>query len=84
MKQELKKCLESKKSIENEYFKCETELRIKTEEVEKLKLEIRHLKQIVELRENLKDKDVDVSTTDDGIDGSNNEVYWIQKDDSPV
>ena len=56
------------KNIENEYFKCEKELRIKTEEVKKLKLEIRHLKQIVELRENPKDKDVDFSTNDDGID----------------
>ena len=81
---QLKKIKESKKNIENEYFKCEKELRIKTEEVEKLKLEIRHLKQIVELRENLKDKDVDVSTNDDGIDESNNEGYWIQKEDSPV
>ena len=44
LKKELKKCNESKDAFEKEYFKCEKELRIKTEETEKLKLEIRDLR----------------------------------------
>ena len=46
VKKELKKCIESKKYIEKEYFDCEKELRNKTEEVEKLKLEIKDLKEM--------------------------------------
>ena len=59
LKQELKKCLESKKSIENEYFKCEQELKNKTELVEKIKLEVKDLRQIVQLRNALKENNIE-------------------------
>ena len=38
LKKELNQCKESKKMIETEYLKCEQELRLKTEEVERLKI----------------------------------------------
>jgi stress-induced morphogen len=53
IKKDWKKCEKDKKLIEQEYFKCENELKIKTEEVEKLKLEIRDLKQIGDLKNDL-------------------------------
>ena len=51
---ELKKCLQSKNIIENEYFNCEKELRNKTEEVEKLKVELKDLKEILKLKNECK------------------------------
>ena len=57
VKKELKNCRESKDAIISEYVKCEKELRVKTEEVEKFKLEVKDLRKIVKLRHQLKDKD---------------------------
>ena len=54
-KNELKKCLQSKNIIENEYFNCEKELRNKTEEVEKLKVELKDLKEILRLKDECKE-----------------------------
>ena len=48
LKGELKKCKESKEYIENEYFKCESELSRKTEEVEKIKIEVKDLRKIID------------------------------------
>ena len=45
VKKELKKSENSRTYIESEYFKCEKELRSKTEENEKLKTLIKDLKQ---------------------------------------
>ena len=56
LKKELKKCKEGKKHIENEYYKCEKELRNKTVEVEKLKIE---LKEIMRLKKEVKDNGID-------------------------
>ena len=38
---------------EKHYFMCEKELRAKTEEVEKLKIEIKNLKEILKLKDEL-------------------------------
>ena len=46
LKKELKKCREGRTKIENEYVKCEKELRKKTEEVEILKVEVKDLKEM--------------------------------------
>ena len=50
---QLKECRESKKRIENQYLKCEEELRNKTEEVEVLKVELKDLREILELKDTL-------------------------------
>ena len=50
--EELKRAPRKQKSmsnLENEYTKCEKELKIKTEEIIKLKSEIKDLKQILNL-----------------------------------
>ena len=54
LKKEFNKCNKSKSAFEREYFKCEKELRIKTEETQKLKLEIKDLRKIVKLRDEMK------------------------------
>ena len=48
-KDELKKCQELNKRLEGDYYKCENELRNKTEECEKLKTELNLIKQTIEL-----------------------------------
>ena len=60
----MKKCKESKDALEREYFKCEKERRNKTEETEKLKLEIKDLRKIVKLRDEMKDKNIDIEKED--------------------
>ena len=54
LRKELKICGDNKTKIEEEYFKCEKELRHKTEEVEKLKLEVKDLKEILSLQDQTK------------------------------
>ena len=49
MQKELKKYKKSLELIEAEYKKCERELRFKTEEAEKYKIEIKDLRKIIEL-----------------------------------
>ena len=51
LQKELKKCREIKNKIENEYKKCEQELRNKTEEAEILKVEVKDLKEILKLKD---------------------------------
>ena len=63
LKGELKKVKESKKILETEYLKCESELKYKTEEVEKLKIEVKDLKVLIELEQKIKDINVDDETT---------------------
>ena len=62
---ELKECQASKKNIENEYIQCEQELRSKTEELEKFKIEVKDLRTIVDLREQLDLRDNEKSDLDD-------------------
>ena len=64
LKTELEICKKGKAFIENEYRKCEKELRMKTEEAEKFKIEIKDLRTIVKLRNELKKKNIDVSFMD--------------------
>ena len=64
LKQELKKCKESKDILAKEYVECEKELRIKTEELEKSKIEVKDLRKIVKLRNELQDKNIDLSFMD--------------------
>ena len=70
VRKELKQCKLSKNIIEAEYYKCEKELKVKTEEVEKLKLELKDLKEIKELEKELKDKEDESNhvTKDDSMD----------------
>ena len=52
-------CRKVKVFIENEYRKWEKELRMKTEEAEKYKIEIKDLRTIVKLRNELKKKNIE-------------------------
>ena len=78
IKVQLKKCQKSKILIEKEYFKCEQELKKKTEECEKMKTEIKDLKLIIDLKSTLEPKadDADVE-----IDCPQKEVInpWMKK-----
>ena len=58
-KDELKKYSEMKSNIETEYFRCEKVLRDKTEENEKLKIEVNDLKQILKLKDELHENGLD-------------------------
>ena len=49
LKKELKKCKDEKTKLQSEYFNCEKELRMKTEEAEILRSEVNDLKEIVKL-----------------------------------
>ena len=52
VEQELRKIKESYKKLESEYLQCENKLKIKTEEVEKLKIEIKDIKEILKIEQN--------------------------------
>ena len=58
LRKQLKKCKESKAVLETAYTKCEKELRQKTEESIKLKVEINDLKQMIKLGQQLDQMDV--------------------------
>ena len=47
MKKELDHYKKNETKIKTEYFKCENELKMKTEEAEKLKIEVHFRKQIL-------------------------------------
>ena len=51
VKKQLKECRKEKQNIEIEYYKCEKELNLKTEECEKLKIMIKDLKEIAQLKD---------------------------------
>ena len=61
LRRKLKQAEESKKMILNEYLLCEKELKQKIEEAEELKTEIKDLKEIVQLSEQLKDRNLSTS-----------------------
>ena len=80
IKKQLKECQKVKQMIESEYYKCQKELNSKTEECEKLKIEVKDLKQIIELEEKTgekseTEKEAEAETND-------NENPWIIKDKS--
>ena len=61
-------CKKSLKLVETEYFNCEKELREKTEEVEKQKIEIKDLNDIFNLKDKLSDIGVrETESRDDNI-----------------
>ena len=51
----LKEALKDKKRIEEDYFKCVNELVLKTEECEKLKIELKDLRQLIQLKSEAQD-----------------------------
>ena len=59
IEKELKLCKEGKKKIENEYLRCEKELRQKTEEFEKLKVELDNLKELIKLRKQIEEDNLE-------------------------
>jgi hypothetical protein len=61
LEKEIKMCRSDKDKIEKEYNSCERELRTKTEEVEKLKLEVKDLKEILRLKDDLQENDLNES-----------------------
>ena len=65
MKKKLKESEEGKKVLMTEYLKCERELRMKTEENGKLKTEIKYLKEIMKLKEQLKENNLESPISDD-------------------
>jgi hypothetical protein len=69
LKKELKKAKESKKVMELEYSRCEKELKNKTEEVEKLNIELKDLKEIIALEKCANETNVEKNPK------SNEEVY---------
>ena len=59
IQKDLKKCKESKLQTESQYIQCEKELRLKTEEVEILKVELKDIKEILKLKEEIKERGFD-------------------------
>ena len=53
LKKELKECKESKNMLEKKYLECVKELKVKTEEVEILKVEVNDVRMIIKLRDEL-------------------------------
>ena len=49
-------CKESKLQAESQYIQCEKELRLKTEEVDILKIELTDIKEILKLLEEIKER----------------------------
>ena len=62
MKAELEKLVMRNKYLENEYYKCEEELKFKTEENEKLKTEVKDLKEVINLGKHQPENDVYMET----------------------
>ena len=78
VKKQLKECRKEKQNIEIEYYKCEKELNLKTEECEKLKIVIKDLKEIEQLKNNLEETDeVEAETENEPKDDNPNP--WITK-----
>ena len=67
LRKELKLSKESKDAIVKEYTTCEKELRIQTEEVEKLKIVIKDLRKIMKLKEQIKDKDCEMEIDEEDV-----------------
>ena len=77
LEKELKKSCCEKSSIEDKYLSCERELRAMTEEFEKVKLELKDTKEILKLKDELAEKDLDESVTEDESSlSSNNKTPW--------
>ena len=78
VKKQLKECRKEKQNIEIEYYKCEKELNLKTEECEKLKIVIKDLKEIEQLKNDLEETDkAEAETENEPKDDNSNP--WITK-----
>ena len=66
LKKELKECKESKNMLEKKYLECVKELKVKTEEVEILKIEVNDVRMIIKLRDEL-----DKEQLNNAIEGKN-------------
>ena len=67
LKKELKKSRDSKNMIEKEYNMCEKELRNKTEEVEILKVEVKDLKEILKLKDEIEENEINNSKKEEDV-----------------
>ena len=78
---ELKECRQSKEKIQSQYFHCKKELRIKTEEVERLKIELKDLKEILKLKDDLEANGLRESDSSTGAERffSSEKYSWKQK-----
>ena len=65
MEKKLKESEASKNLIKSEYLKCEKELRKKVEETEKLKTEIKDLKEILKMQNQLEENDLESSVNEE-------------------
>ena len=63
LQKQLKQCKDSKEKVDIKYLNCERELRLKTEELEQIKIEISNLKQL----EELKNQQKEVNNDNDGM-----------------
>ena len=59
IQKDLKKWKESKLQSESQVIQCEKELRLKHEEVEILKVELKDIKEILKLKEEIKERGLD-------------------------
>ena len=79
MKKELKKLEKNKVRIETEYFKCEQELKSKTGEVEKLKIEGRDLKEIISLSKEVTEIIADNDSKEENVGNPNGQSVDAKK-----
>ena len=80
-KKQLKECQKEKQKIEIEYYKCEKELNLKTEECEKLKIMIKDLKEIAQLKDKIEEINEDGVKEDSPreVETEGEENPWITK-----
>ena len=78
LKRKLIACERSKIVLHEQYVKCESELRKKTEEVEVYKTELKDLKEIMKLEKELKEHNIERNLTDDEIEESEEKKSYAQ------
>ena len=76
IRKKLKESEASKKAILSEYLKCEKELRVKTEETEKLKTEVKDLKEIIKLSKYVNEDDLETSIEEETSEKKDDENIW--------
>ena len=67
LRKKLKTCEKSKEILEKQYKECEADLRKMTEEVEKLKIENNNLKEMRKLEKEIRDKHVEIDSSDNEL-----------------
>ena len=79
LKENYEKCLKRNLVIEKEYFECEQQLQKKTEELEKLRVELEDLKMIIKLTNTVKNKDESMDVDEENLQFENSEVLYAWK-----